>query len=181
MRFVTCLMTVLTSVPFGVRAGRRIVVIDVHRREAALVVMRGPERELLTTMRRAKRIVDVEDFVFARLHRRAGLIDESCGEPRRLRSARRILQTADRRLRGQWRATFRTAAHRDLHEWIMTQPVEVDGILVAAGDRRDPSHHHFEHSVPNPARITAIHHRIGNPSADAELALGVPQQQQTAV
>ena len=28
-RFVTCLMTVLTSVPFGVRAGRRIVTTGV--------------------------------------------------------------------------------------------------------------------------------------------------------
>ena len=29
MRFVTCLITVLTSVPLGVRAGRRIVTIGV--------------------------------------------------------------------------------------------------------------------------------------------------------
>jgi len=28
-RFVTCLMTVLTSVPFGVRAGRRMVATGV--------------------------------------------------------------------------------------------------------------------------------------------------------
>src|SRR5271156_4957184 len=112
-------------------------VLDVHRRKAALVVMCVPERELLTAMRRAERVVDVEDLVFARLHRRAGLIDESCSEPRRLRPARRILQTADRRLRGQWRAAVRTATNRDLHEWIMPQPVEVDRIFVAAGDRRD--------------------------------------------
>src|SRR5437868_2328351 len=91
-RFVTCLMTVLTSVPFGVRAGRRIVttgvparhVIDVHRCEAALVVMRVPERELLTAVRRTERVVDVEDLLLARRHGRAGLVEQSGGEPRRL-------------------------------------------------------------------------------------------------
>jgi hypothetical protein len=72
-------------------------VIDVHRREAALVVMRVPERKLLTSMRRAERVVDVEDLLLARLHCRAGLINQSRGEPRRLRPARRVLQTTDRR------------------------------------------------------------------------------------
>ena len=177
-------MTILTSVPFGVRAGRRIVttrrtashVIDVHRREAALVVMRAPERQLLTAVRRAERVVDVEDLLLARLHRRAGLIDQSCGQPRRLRLARRILQTTDRRLRGQRRAAYRTAPDCDLHQRIMPQPVEVDGVLVAAGDRRDARHHHLEHLVTDAARIAAIRHRIGKPPAKAELALRLSQQ-----
>jgi hypothetical protein len=64
-------------------------VIDVHGREAALVVIRVPERKLLTAMRRTEGVVDVEDLLLAQLHCRAGLIDESCGE-RRLRRARRI-------------------------------------------------------------------------------------------
>jgi hypothetical protein len=82
-------MTVLTSVPFGVRAARRIAttgarhVIDVHRRKAALVVMRVPERELLGAMRRAEGIVDIKDLQLARLHRRAEPIEQSRGEPRR--------------------------------------------------------------------------------------------------
>jgi hypothetical protein len=53
-----------------------------------------------------------------------------------------------------------TAADRDLHERIMPQPVEVDRILVAAGDRRDARHHHLEHRVPD-----AIRHRSGAPLA----------------
>ena len=161
------------------RAARHV--IDVHRREAALVVMRVPERKLLTAMRRTERVVDVEDLLLARLHRRAGLVDQRGGEPRRLRLARRILQTADRRLRGQRRAAVRTAADRDLHQRIMPQPVEVDGILVAAGNRRDARHHHLEHLVPDAARIAAIRHRIGKPPAHPELALRLPQQQQTAI
>ena len=75
----------------------------------------------------------------------------------------------------------RTAADRDLHQRVMPQPVEVDGILVAARDRRDARHHHLENLVPDAARIAAIRHRIGKPPAHPELALRLPQQQQTAV
>src|SRR5436190_13858388 len=49
-------------------------VIDVHRCKTALVVMRVPERKLLAPMRRAERVVNVEDLQFARLHARAELI-----------------------------------------------------------------------------------------------------------
>jgi hypothetical protein len=79
------LTTVLTSVPFGVRAGQdgrdrraALHVINVHRRKTALVVMRVPERKLLTAMGGAERVVDVENLQLARLHGRAELIEESC-------------------------------------------------------------------------------------------------------
>src|SRR5438270_154234 len=93
--------------------------IDVHRREAALVVMCVPERKLLAAVRGTERVVDIEDLLLARLHGRAGLVDQSGGEPRGFRFARRILQTTDRRLRGQWCAAVRAAADRDLHQRIM--------------------------------------------------------------
>ena len=156
-------------------------VVDVHRREAALVVMRIPERKLLAAMRRAERVVDVEDRLFARLHRRSGLVDQGRGEPCRLRPARRILQTADGRLRGERRTGRRTAPDRNLHQRIMPQPVEVDGILVAARDRRDARRHQLENLVPDAARIAAIRHRSGKPPAHPELALRLSQQQKTAV
>jgi hypothetical protein len=103
------------------------------------------------------------------------LVNESSGEPRRLGLARRILQTTDGRLRRQGRAGYRTAADRDLHQRVMPQPVEVDGILVAARDCCDARHHHLEHIVPNAARIAAIRHRIGKSFAHPELALRLPQ------
>ena len=143
--------------------------------------MRVPERQLLAAMRRTERIVDIEDLLLARLDRRAGLVDQSGGEPRRLGLARRILQTADRRLRGQRRAALRTAPDRDLHQRIMPQPVEVDGILVAARDCADARHHHFEHRMPDAVRIAVIRHRFGKPPAHPELALRLSQQQQTSV
>jgi hypothetical protein len=48
--------------------------------------------------------------------------------------------------------------------------------LWPQGDRRGPRHHHFEHLVPDAARIAAIRHRRGKPLAHSELALRVPQQ-----
>ena len=161
------------------RAARHV--IDMHGRKATLVVMRVPERKLLTAMRRAERVVDVENRLFARPHRRAGLVDQRGGEPCCLRLARRILKTADRRLRRQRRPGCRTAADRNLHQRIMPQPIEVDGILVAAGNRRDPRHHHFEHLVLDPARVAAIRHRSRKPRAYTKSALRLSQQQQTTI
>jgi hypothetical protein len=63
----------------------------------------------------------------------------------------------------------------------MPQPVEVDGILVPARDRRHARHYHLEHLMTNAARIAPIRHGIGKPPADAELALRLLQQQQTGV
>src|ERR1700681_2801784 len=89
-----------------------------------------PERKLLAAMRRAERVVNVENLLPAGLHGRAELIKESRSEPRRLGLARRILQTADGRLRGQRCPGLRTAADRNLHQRIVPQPIEGDGILV---------------------------------------------------
>jgi hypothetical protein len=78
-------------------------------------------------------------------------------------------------------APLRTATYRDLHQRVMPQPVEVDGILVAAGDRTNARHHHFEHLVADTGRIAPIRHRIGKPPANAEVAFRVPQEQQTPI
>ena len=147
-----------------------------HRCKAALVVMRIPERKLLTAMRRAERVVDAENRLLARLRRRAGLIDQRGGKPRCLCLARRILQTADRRLRGQRRTACRTAADRHLHQRIMPQPFEVDGILVAARDRCDPRRHHLKPLVLDADRIAAIRHRSSESPAHPEPALHLSQQ-----
>jgi hypothetical protein len=63
----------------------------------------------------------------------------------------------------------------------MTQPIEVVSILVAAGNRRYPGHHHFEHLVSDAIRIASIRHGVGKPPAHTEHALLFPQQQQAAV
>jgi len=97
--------------------------------------MRVPECELLAAVRRTEGIIDVEYRLPARLHCRTDLIKQGRAEPCCLRLARRILQAADGRLRGQRRIALRTAPDRDLHQRIMPQPIKVDGILVAASNR----------------------------------------------
>ena len=143
--------------------------------------MRVPECKLLAAMRRAERVVDVENLQLARLHARAELIKQSRRQPRRLGLARCILQTRDGRCDGQRAPACRTAAGCDLHQRIVPQPVEVDGVLVAASDRRRTRHYHLEHCVPDALRIASIRHRFRKPAAHPELALGRPQQQQTAI
>jgi len=143
--------------------------------------MRVPECELLAAVRRTEGIIDVEYRLPARLHCRTDLIKQGRAEPCCLRLARRILQAADGRLRGQRRIALRTAPDRDLHQRIMPQPIEVDGILMAASNRTDARRHHFEHLVLDAARIAAIGHRSGKPRAYSELAVRLSQQQQTAV
>jgi hypothetical protein len=68
-----------------------------------------------------------------------------------------------------------------LHQRIVPQPVEVDGILVPASDRRGARHHHLEHCVLDAIRIAAIRHRLRKPPAHTKLALRLPQQQQTGI
>jgi len=57
---------------------------------------------------------------------------------------------------------------------IMTQPIEVVSILVAAGNRRYPGHHHFEHLVSDAIRIAPIRHGVRKPPAHTERATLFP-------
>jgi hypothetical protein len=70
------LITILTSVPLrsARRAKNRHHRRVARQREATFVVMRVPERKLLTAMCHAERVVDVEESLLARLQCRAGLI-----------------------------------------------------------------------------------------------------------
>ena len=51
--------------------------VDMHGREPALVFMRVPEGELLTAVRGAECVVNVEDLPLLRLHGAAELIDQT--------------------------------------------------------------------------------------------------------
>src|SRR5512145_1228456 len=83
-------------------------VIDMHRRKAALVLMRVPKGQLLAAVRGAESVVDVDDLLLARLHGHAELIDQRAAETRGLDFARRVLQAAVGRLRRERRAGLGT-------------------------------------------------------------------------
>ena len=60
-------------------------------------------------------------------------------------------------------------------------PIEVDGVLVAAGDRRDVPHHHSNMSCRTRLGSRRSGIASAKPPAHPELALRVPQQQKTRV
>jgi hypothetical protein len=129
----------------------------VHRRKAALVVMRVPERKLLAAMRRAERVINVEDRQPAGLHRDAELVKQSRSEPRRLGLPISNAQTRGRCdcQRAKWRpttalckilaagATVQTARHRLAAAFLVRPLTEADRTPVGSpiarsGDGREP-------------------------------------------
>ena len=78
------------------RAARHMV--DVHGRKAAFILVRVPEGELLTAVRGAECVIDVEYLLLLRLHGAAELIDKRRGQPSSFDFPRRVLQARDRRL-----------------------------------------------------------------------------------
>ena len=117
-------------------AGRRIV--DVDRQEAALVVVGIEQRQLLVAVNDVDRVVDVEHD---RLGRRgvAGAveIDHHPAEPDEVAQSRRVLPARHGRLRAQVRPALRQPPAGELEGRIGAQPVEIVGVLVAAGDGED--------------------------------------------
>jgi hypothetical protein len=60
---------------------------------------------------------------------------------------------------------------------IVPRPVKVVTILVATGDGNGAGRDEREHRVPDPRLVAVIGHRLSDPLAHAELALGLTQQQ----
>ena len=63
----------------------------------------------------------------------------------------------------------------------MPEPVEVVAVLVAAGDSESARRNQLKHLVPDARRIAAIGHGFSQPPTDAELSLGLPQQQKSGI
>ena len=74
-------------------------------------------------------------------------------------------------------AAPRTAADRQFHQRVVPQPVEVDGVLVPAGDRGDARQHHFEHRVPDAVGIATIRYCFRKPPAYTKPAFRLRQQE----
>ena len=156
-------------------------VINMHRSEAALVVMRVPERQLLAAVGGVEGVVDVEDIAVRRRHVCRELIDESARQFGRIHLARRIFEAADRRLRRQGRTSFRAATDGHLQGRIVTQVVVVDAILVAAADAEHAGRDNLGQAMPDAGRIAPIRQGRRQPCAHADLLLGGTQDQQASV
>jgi len=155
--------------------------IDVHRRKAALVMMRVPERQLLAAMRRAEGVINVEDFRLPRPNGRAELIDKGSAQPCSFHLARRVLQTRDGRLRSERIRALGAPLDGDLHQRIVPEPIEVVGVLIPTGDSGRARHHKLDHLVLDARWIAAIRHGLGKPPTYAELPLRLPKQKEAGI
>ena len=108
------------------------------RQEAALVVMRVEQRQLLMAVRDIAGVVDVENdrgrLAFIGRH---PLIDERIGQADRVFQRRRVLQPRQRRLRTKVRAGIRQTPAGELERRIGAQKIQIVGVFIAAGDGED--------------------------------------------
>jgi hypothetical protein len=127
--------------------------VDVDRQEAALVVMRIEERELLVPMHAVERIVDVERD---RGGRTRPTRDHGGHHPRDLDLRWRVLQPRHGRLRAQRIPALRQPSHGQLEHRIAAQRVTVVGIFIARRDQQHPQPQHRDEIVIDAGGIAPI-------------------------
>ena len=181
--------------PARLRAARRLAgaqqhgdrsagcrVVDVDRQKAALAVMPVPERQLLVAVHDIAGVIDVQRHRLGRGWIAGAIdVDHRGHQLRQLARGRCVLPAAHRRLTGKTRARTRQLAQRQAKAGIVTQRVEVVGILVAAGNRQNPRPQDVIQLVDHPRRIARIGNAGGQLRADPHLALGLRQEQNAAV
>ncbi len=161
-------------------ARRRIV--DMDRQEAACVVMRVEQRELLVAVDNVAGVVDVECHLGGR--RRIAVepqIEHHPAEPDHAAQIGRVLPAGHRRLRAQVPAAVRQPAAGELERRIEAQAVEIVGVLPAAGDGEDARPQNVGQRMRDPAGVAAVRDRGGELGGDAEPSLGFRQQHHATV
>ena len=157
-------------------------VVDVDRQEAAFAVVAIPKGELLVAVDHVAGVIDVERhrLGFGRI---AVAVDGNhrAHQPCQLPCGRGVLPPAHRRLTGETWSRPRQLAQRQAEAGIIAQGVEVIGILVAAGDRKDPRAQDVIKRMDHPGGIAPISDAGSKPFANPYLSLGLRQQQHPAV
>lgn len=161
-------------------AGRGVINMD--RQEAALAIMAVPEGELLAAMDDIDRLIDIERH----RDRRRGIaraveIDERACQPHQFSRRRRILSAAHRWLACQADHAAGQFAERQLEPRIVTQTVEIIGILITAGDRQHASPQDVAEVMNNPALVARIGYALDKPFRNAKLSLHLRQQQYATI
>jgi hypothetical protein len=156
--------------------------IDVDRQEAALVVVRVEQRQLLMAMHRIERVVDVERdrgrYAPVAL---AELVHHGRHQPGDLELRRRILQPRHRRLRAQGIAALRQTAHRHLEDRIVPQRIAIVGVLVARSDRQHPKPEHLGKRVLDALGLAPLPDARSEPIGQAKLPLHAAKQKNARV
>jgi hypothetical protein len=157
-------------------------VVNVDRQEAAFPIMTIPERQLLAAMDDVDRLVDVERHRCGR-SRIAGTIDvdHDAHHPHQFARRRCVLPAAHRRLAGEADSRAGQLARRQLEAGIMTQHIEVVGVLIATSDRQHPCLQDAGKTMDDPALVPGIGNAAGQTPCNAHPALCLGQQQHAAI
>src|SRR5712664_2507689 len=161
-------------------AGRSVV--DVDRQKAALIVMRIEERKLLVAVDDIEGVVDVERHRYWRGGVAGAIeIDHHAHQANKVAQGWRVLPARDGGLRAQIDAAVGQPATGELEGRIQAQPVEVVGILVAAGDRENAGAQDIGQPMSDPALIAAVRDHRGEPFGEAQPPLRLGEQHHPAI
>ena len=131
--------------------------VDMDRQEAAFVVMRVEQRELLMAVHDIDGVIDVQRDGGGRAGVAGAIdVDHGVGHAHHLAQARRILPTRHRRLRAQIIAGIGQAPAGQLEAGIGAQMIEIVGVLIAAGDREHAGAQNVGDAVRHQQRIARI-------------------------
>ena len=152
-------------------------VVNMDRKEAALVIMRIEQRQLLMTMRDIAGIIDIErDGLRRRGVTGAIKIDEDAAQFHYFAQGRRVLPTRHGGLRTQVGSRIGQSPAGKLEGWILAQMIEVVRILVAAGDGENASAKDTAQRMGDQQGIARISDDGGEFVRHSEPPFGLPQQ-----
>jgi hypothetical protein len=143
-----------------------------------LVVVGVELRQLLLPMQRHVRGVDVEhQFLGGTLVAGDELVDEHAMQRPRLRARGPVLQSAERRGRGQGLI----ATHGGLHQHIVAQRLVVVQILVAATQAVQALRQQVAQAVADAFGVSRVGNRRSGRAAKTQVPIDLAQQQQAAI
>ena len=179
----------------GEHAMASLGVVDVDRHEAAFIVMRIEQRQLLMAVNRVGGIVDIQrDCPGGPFAAVAPQVDHRPRQADQRAQIRCVLPTRHCRLRGELLAALRQAFAGQLERWVVAQVVQIVGVGVATGDGEDTGPQNIREGVRDVRRVAVIamsgtrsrpSSRVGDDPCQgidqAKSAVGTGQQQDAAV
>jgi hypothetical protein len=157
-------------------------VVDMDRQEAALVVERIEQRELLMPVHDVDGVVDVQRNCGGRTAVAGAVeVDHGVGHAHHLAQVGRVLPARHGRLRAQVAAAVREPPAGQLEAGIVAHMIEVVGILVAAGDGEHAGAQDVGDTMRDEQGIAWIGDQPREPLGDPQAPLGGCQQQNAAI
>jgi hypothetical protein len=161
-------------------AGRRLV--DMDRHEAAVVVMRIEQGELLLAVGPVLGVVDIEhdapgygiETVAEQLHHR-------CHHTLERDRAGQVLKPRHGRLRAEISAGLGQAADRHFEGRVLPQQIAIIGVRIARRDSERAEPDHLCQPMDNPVRRARIFNAAGQTFGDSQPPLHFGQKQNAAI